>query len=101
MAAIRIWLRSAPRAERPHRPVSGKSAYFGFVPPDCLPRAFYVTPKHAGSRINLNLRHLPEGARIAGPPHRSGDASCQKCPQDASPNPDPRTQPIEKEELKT
>ena len=37
VAAIRIWLRSAPRVEQPHRPVSGKSASFGFVPPGCLP----------------------------------------------------------------
>jgi hypothetical protein len=101
VAAIRIWLRSAPRAERPHRPVSGKSAYFGFVPPETVSRAFYALPKHAGSRTKLNSQHLPEGTRIAGPPHRPGDASCQKCPQDASPNSDPHTQPVEKEELKT
>jgi hypothetical protein len=64
-------------------------------------RAFYAIPKHAGSRIQLKFQHLQEGTRIAGPPHRPCDASCQKCPQDATQNPGPRTQPIENKELKT
>ena len=58
-------------------------------------------PALAGSRIALKVRHLPKGTRIVRLPNHPGDASCKKVPPDASPNLASRTQPIEKEALKT
>ena len=49
----------------------------------------------------LKLGHLHQATRISGLPDPPGDASCKKVPPHASPNLDPRTQPIEKEVLKT
>jgi hypothetical protein len=58
-------------------------------------------PALAGSPIALKIRHLPKGTRIVRLPNHPCDASCKKVPPDASQNLDPRTQPIEKEALKT
>jgi hypothetical protein len=65
VAAIRNWLRSAPRLERRIGPFPGNRrilASFRLT----ASRAFYAISKHAGSRIQLNFRHLPEGTCIAG-----------------------------------
>ena len=78
MVAIRICLRSAPCVERPHRPVSGKSAYLMASFRLTASRAFYAVPKHAGSRIKLNLSHLTKGTGIASLRDHPCDASCGK-----------------------
>jgi hypothetical protein len=65
------------------------------------PAPIVPIPAHARSRIALKVRHLPRGTRIFRLPNYPCDASCKKVPPDASQNLDPRTQPIEKEELKT
>jgi hypothetical protein len=64
----------------------------------CQPRPILVP---VGSGIPLKLRHLRKGIRIVEPPDHPGDASCKKGPPDASPNLEPPSQPIEKEELAT
>jgi hypothetical protein len=48
----------------------------------------------------VEIEDLHTGVRTIGPRDPPCDASCQKGPPDASQNPEPRTQPIEKEELK-
>ena len=58
-------------------------------------------PLRAYSRIALQFSHLHERARVFEPPDRPGDASCEKHPQDASPNLGPPPQPIETAQLKT
>ena len=58
-------------------------------------------PALAGSRIALNVRQLPKGTRIVRLPNHPCDASCKKVPPHASPNLASRTQPVEKEALKT
>ncbi len=58
-------------------------------------------PALAGTRIALQFSHLHERARVFELPTRPGDASCEKHPQDASPNFAPPPQPIEKAQLKT
>lgn len=58
-------------------------------------------PALAGSRIALKVRHLPKGTPIVRLPNHPGDASCKKVPPHASPNLASRTQPVEKEALKT
>jgi hypothetical protein len=73
-----------------------------FPAPGSRPPAPVVPiPAFAGSRIALKVRHLPKGTRIFRFPNHPCDASWKKVPPDASQNLDPRTQPIEKEELKT
>jgi hypothetical protein len=58
-------------------------------------------PPRAVSRIALQLSHLHECVRVFELPTRPGDASCEKYPQDASPNLVPPPQPIENTQLKT
>jgi hypothetical protein len=49
----------------------------------------------ADAGIQLKFKRLHKGARILELSHASGDASCEKSPQDASPIPAPRSQPTE------
>jgi hypothetical protein len=122
---------------QPHRPVSGESAHFGFVPAAGLPRPLRHPQESLGGRGPTQPPRLPprplascpmpwwwpaactvprrprrqpypveiQALTLRSPNHRASyhpcDASCQKGPPDASQNPEPRTQPIEKEELKT
>ncbi len=58
-------------------------------------------PVLAASRIALQFSHLHERARVFELRTRPCDASCEKHPQDASQNPGPPPQPIEKAQLKT
>jgi hypothetical protein len=69
--------------------------------PGPRPLAPVLPPTLAGVRIQLKYRHLRKAPRIIGLRDRPCDASCKKVPPDASQNPDPPTQPIEIEELKT
>ena len=60
-----------------------------------------LVPARAGTRIALQFSHLHEHAHVFELRTRPGDASCEKHPQDASPNLDPPPQPIETAQLTT
>ena len=86
MVLIRIWLCSAFRVRQPNRPDSGIPAS-----PAANRRILASFPLPASRAVPCRRPPAP------GP---SCDASCKKGPQHASQNPDPWTQPIEKEGLK-
>jgi hypothetical protein len=123
---IRIWLCSASRVQQPNRPVSGIPASRAFYAILNNRLEVEANPNHTGRRLTTWRRvGCRSGRPVPAPPHAGPpqrypieiptltqtlsnhrapyhprDASCKKGLQDASQNPDPRTQPIEKEELK-